>query len=161
MYERYEMKHLFEIEPGIGIGPVKFGMHQVKVRQIMGQPDWQRDDNNDGFLSGFRVDYDLNNQVEFIELSNSDEYEAYFKGVCLHKVLASEAIEYVSKWDSYYKDDPELGYSYIFLNLQLSLWRGTLPEAKQPDENVDGKYFEAIGLGTTGYFDKGYFECKS
>jgi hypothetical protein len=148
---------IFEIEPRIGIGPIKFGMHQAKVRKIMGQPDCQRDDNSDDFLSGFRVDYDLNNRVEFIELSNSDKYEVYFKGVCLHKVLADEAVEQVSKWGSYCKDDPELGYSYIFQDLQLSLWRGILPEPKQPDDNLDGRYFEAIGLGVTGYFDEGYF----
>jgi len=45
--------------------------------------------------------------------------------------------------------DPELGYSYLFPRISLSLWRSVKPDAA----DQDGRFFEAIGVGVPGYFE--------
>ena len=124
-------------------------MHKSEVKRIFGKPEYEND-NRVGYLSGFMVDYNKFNNVEFIELANSNKFNATYEGKNLHQILASEALELVSKYDSYDANDPELGHSYIFKGLQLSLWRGTIPENINDE---DGKYFEAVGIGEANYFE--------
>ena len=145
------MKH-FEIIPNIGIGPVKLGMDRSDVGTIMGSVEFSNDE-SDGFLSGFRVDYDINNKVEFIELAESNKYEAVFNGICLHHMPADEVVAYLSTLDTYNKEDPELGSSYTFKKLNMSIWRSSVPESNQPPTDADGRYFEAVGIAVEGYFN--------
>ena len=145
------MKH-FEIKPGIGVGPINLGMDRRDVLSVMGQTEFSNDE-SDGFLSGFRVDYNANNKVEFIELAESNKYEALFNGKCLHYMPADDVVEYLSTLDSYNKEDPELGYTYTFRKLNMSIWRSTMPEPEQAEEDIDGRYFEAISIAVEGYFD--------
>jgi len=139
----------FEIEPNIGVGPIKLGMHKSEVVKVFGKPEHEHD-NRSGYFSGFMVDFDESDKVEFIELAKSDLFTSSFKGKSLHNIPASEAVEYICKLDDFDPNEPELGYSYIFKKLQLSLWRGTLPENEQ---DKDGKYFEAVGVGVSNYFE--------
>jgi hypothetical protein len=139
----------YEITPHVGIGPVKLGMPIHDVEAVMGKPEHVHD-NRHGYLSGFMVDFDDTGKVEFIELASSELFQAKFNGINLHYVTADEAVNFVSQFDSYDRNDPEAGYSYIFKKLQLSLWRGTMPE-DEADE--DGKYFEAVGIAIDGYFE--------
>ena len=145
------MKH-FEIKPGIGVGPVNLGMNRSDVLSVMGPAEFSNDE-SDGFLSGFRVDYNESNKVEFIEVAESSKYEALFNGKCLHHIHADDVIEYLSTLDSYNKNDPELGYSYTFRKLSMSIWRSTMPEPGQTTDDFDGKYFQAIAIADEGYFD--------
>lgn len=139
----------FEITPHVGVGPVKLGMPIHDVEAVMGKPEHVHDSRH-GYLSGFMVDFDNQGKVEFIELANSKMFQATFNGKNLHNLTAAEAVDYVSQFDSYDRDDPEVGYSYIFKKLQLSLWRGVMPE-DETDE--DGKYFETVGVAIDGYFE--------
>jgi hypothetical protein len=34
----------------------------------------------------------------------------------------------------------------------MSLWRGTLPDESQAADDDAGRYFEAVAIGTRGYF---------
>ena len=98
------------------------------------------------------VDFNKEDQVEFIELAKSEEFRGVFEGKCLHDLPADEAVAFVSQFGTYDTNDRELGYSYIFTDLQLSLWRGTIAEPDQPEEDPDGRYFEAVGIAVDGYF---------
>lgn len=142
------MKHI-EIEPNVGVGPIKLGMSKAEVIDLFGKPEYENNERS-AYMAGFMVDFDESNHVEFIELASSDLFAALYKGKNLHNLTASEAVEHVSKFDSYDKNDPELGYSYVFKNLQLSLWRGTLPGNEQDE---DGKYFESVAIGVSNYFE--------
>ena len=142
----------FDIKPGIGVGPVNLGMNRNEVLSVMGPAEFSNEE-SDAFLSGFRVDYDTNNKVKFIELAESNKYEALFNGRCLHHMPADEVVEYLSTLDSYNKDDPELGHSYTFRKLNMSIWRSTVPEPDQPIEDPDGRYFEAVAIAVEGYFN--------
>lgn len=142
------MKH-FEIEPNVGVGPIKLGMSKAEVIDILGKPEFENNERS-AYLSGFMVDFDESNHVEFIELAKSDLFEATYKGINLHNVSAPQAVDHVCKFDVYDNNDPELGYSYVFKKLQLSLWRGTFPESEHDE---DGKYFESVAIGVENYFE--------
>tara|TARA_R110001583_G_scaffold194180_1_gene364507 strand:+ start:532 stop:960 length:429 start_codon:yes stop_codon:yes gene_type:complete len=139
----------FRIEPNIGVGPIKFGMTKAEVASVFGLPEFENG-NRVGYFSGFMINFDAVNVVEFIELAKSDLFTSEYKGVDLQNLLASKVLSFVSENDSFDENDPELGHSYVFKSLQLSFWRGTLPE----DENDnDGQFFEAIGIGCSHYFE--------
>jgi hypothetical protein len=104
------------------------------------------------FLDGFMVDFNKEDRVEFIELAKSEQFRGVFEGRCLHDLPADEAVAFVSQFGTYDPNNRELRYSYIFLDLQLSLWRGTIVEPGQPDDDPDGRYFEAVGIAVDGYF---------
>lgn len=144
----------FQIQPGIGVGPVKLGVTRQAVHDALGKPESSRNE-REGFLGGFFVDFDESGCVEFIELANSKQFKAFFEGKCLHQIPADEAVRLVSRFDKYDQTNPELGHSYIFLKLQMSLWRGTTPQADQDEDDPDGRYFEAIGVAIPGYFKPG------
>ena len=132
----------------MGVGPIKFGMSKSKVVELFGIPDIERESRL-SYMSGFMIDFDHSNYVEFIELANCNSFSATYQGQNLHSITAFEAIKHVSKFDNFDENDPELGYSYVFKKLQLSLWRATVPKNEL---DQDGKYFEAVAIGIANYF---------
>jgi len=141
----------FQILPHEGIGPIKLGMSRKEVREIFGEPQFSQN-NREGFLDGFMIDFNEAGKVEFIELARSQQFRAVFEGKCLHEIPADEAVAHVSGFAMYDQNDRELGYSYVFIDLQLSLWRGTMPDADQAPDDPDGRFFEAVGIAEQGYF---------
>jgi|SRR5471030_1445913 len=138
----------FEISARAGVGPILFGMGRDDVRNLLGEPGWVKT-HREEYLQGFIVHYDVAQSVEFIELANSELFNATFHGTNLHKTIAEEALSFVCQFSTFDDADTELGYSYIFPFLELSLWRSVIPESSQ---DPDGKYFEAIGVGKAGYY---------
>ena len=138
-----------EIEPLIGFGSVTFNMTRASVYAVLGAPE-HINGNSECFLSCLMVDFDEAGIVEFIEMARSKKYVAVFHGHNLHGISANEAVELISRYDKLQENDTESGYSYIFPQLQLSLWRGTMPE---DESDEDGKYFQAVGVARDGYFD--------
>ena len=58
----------------------------------------------------------------------------------------------MKRFAEYDPDDPEVGYSYIYPDLDLSVWRSTMPEGQEDDE---GRFFRSVGVGRAGYYAKG------
>lgn len=142
----------YKIEPHIGVGAVRLGTTREQVYSILGEPQSSHN-SRETFLNGFMVDFDSNGIVEFIELVKSPQFRTIFEGVCLHEILAEDAILHVSQYDSYDEKNSELGYSYFFPNLGLSLWRGTLPDDGQDANDPDGRYFETVAIARDGYWN--------
>src|SRR6266851_1498364 len=122
----------FPIDPLVGVGPIKFGQTRREVQAILaglGEPKAElRSPNTDCFFkNAFQVSYDDENRVEFIEAADSDEFQLLFGGESLHQMPTHEAVLFVSQFADYDRNDPEKGYSYVFPDLQLSLWRAVLP----------------------------------
>lgn len=130
----------YDIEPHVGVGPIKLSMSHGEVRRLFGEPRAVID-GREFYFDGFFIDFDSAGQVEFIELAESRHFRALFRGACLHELPAEEAVQLVSRYGEYDRNDPEPGYSYIFVDLQLSLWRGTTD-----------RRFEAVGVAVDGYF---------
>ena len=123
-------------------------MTRANVYAVLGAPEY-KNGKRECFISGFMIDFDDEGIVEFIEMAKSEKFVADFHGQNLYGITANEAVELISKYDKLQEDNTESGYSYIFPKLQLSLWRGTMPE-DEIDE--DAKYFEAVGVARCGYF---------
>jgi hypothetical protein len=141
----------FDIEPHVGVGPIRFGMTRAEVRKVLGKPK-STNKERDGFLDGFYVDFDEAGSVEFIEMAKSQKFRGLFHGTCLHDLLADDAVALVSKFGKYDRNHPELGHSYIYVDLQMSLWRGVMPSPDQSTDDPDGMFFEAVGAAAAGYF---------
>jgi hypothetical protein len=144
----------YEIVPSVGIGPVRLGSSREEVRAAMGTDPYIcrrfNADEHHWHQSSFQVHYDERSQtVEFIEVAQSDEFVALYKGVDVHRTKADELVAHVSADAAYDPDNWELGYSYVFRALELSLWRPIVPDS--PEES-EGRFFEAVGLGIYGYF---------
>lgn len=143
----------FVIVPHQGVGPIRLGMSRSEVHEQFDEPEFViRDCTREVFFGGFMVDFDRHDTVEFIELAKSDKFRGVFEGKCLHDIPADEAVAFVSQFSSRDVAVRERSHSYLFLDLQLSLWRGTVADADQPEEDLDGRYFEAIGVAADGYF---------
>jgi hypothetical protein len=65
---------------------------------------------------------------------------------------AEELVEFISRSAASDKSDPELGYSYIFPELELSVWRPVIPKSKK---GKYGRYLATIGVGRKGYYNGG------
>jgi hypothetical protein len=132
----------FEITPLEGVGPIRFGMTLADVHAALGPPE-SVNDAREWFMDGFAVDFDSNGTVEFLEFASSDQFHILFHGQCIHELAADDAVALVTQHADFDADDPELGYTYMFPKLQLSLWR---PATEEPR-------FHAVGVGRDGYFD--------
>jgi hypothetical protein len=140
----------FEVAPLKGIGPVLLGMSRDAVRLALGdaftsfdkvpsslhQTDaWHR--------SAFQVFYSgLPPIVEYIELSRGSDFSVSVLGRSAFDTPASELINLIEAVTPSDKSDPEHGLSYIFPELELSLWRPSLAD----------KGFATIGVGRPGYY---------
>ncbi len=151
----------FEIKPLEGIGPIQFGQTRDAVQVAMaelGETEIQRlgKSRESFFGAAFQVHYDESGKVEFIETASSTAFEVLFNGKVLHEMEADEAVEFVSQYADVDTEESEIPNGYQFPSIELSLWRGTLP-LDQDDEDYDedddeGRFFEAVGLGAKGYF---------
>ncbi len=131
----------FNIIPGISIGPIQIGMGTDKILELWGKPQ-SIHGNRWMYHDGFFIDYDESRKVEFIETGKSKNYSIILDGLDLHKTKSDKVIELFSKLDDYDRNEPDLGFSYVFKKIQLSLWRGS----------VEMEFFESIGQASPKYF---------
>ena len=153
----------FTIIPVEKAGPVSLGMNRQQVRAALNVPvvSFKKTSTSasatDAFLEHtFQVFYDENDCAEYIELSNGGPFIALYKGVSVFETKADDLVVLVSQDASVNLNDPELGYSFVFPTLELSLWRASLPENDEDeeyqDEEMPGLFFDTIGIGKRGYY---------
>lgn len=148
----------FKVEPLSGIGPARLGVPRDELRAAMNavsetfrKVEGDRWETDAYFGGGFQVFYGGHEpRVEFIELSRSGGMVALFEGLDVFGTPAAELIARLDRRCPYDRNDPEIGYSYIFRDWELALWRPVVPEGPGDDE---GRYFSTIGVGVRGYFD--------
>lgn len=150
----------FDVVPLVGVTPIKLGMSREESRAAMALPvhpftktpadSTPVDTYADGCLQVF---FSSDDYVEFIELSAP--INAVYHGMSVFQTQADDLIAAIGAESPYDPDNPELGYSYIFPDLELSLWRPTMPEEEQSREDTDGRYFATVGVGVRGYFAAG------
>ena len=142
---------VYEVEPLKQIGDIGLGMDREEVRKTMPEEpniSGSRDHVDNYHDGGLQVFYDENNKVEFIELLRGSGFTATTHGINVFDKTAQEVLEVITKVSEYNQDDLEVGYSYVFPDLELSLWRPSIPE----EGEEDGKYFSTIGIGVQGYY---------
>jgi hypothetical protein len=145
---------MYKVIPLKAIGPILLGMSREESRSAMGiQPDTFRKADSATLTDaydhqGFHVYFDKDERVEYIEVFPS-RMPAMYKGVSVFETKADDLVAVISKDAQYDKDDPELGFSYVFPELELSLWRSMIPESEDDSEY---EYFSSLGIGRKGYY---------
>ena len=94
----------------------------------------------------FQVFNDGDGRAEYIDLSSSNAFIAEFEGVAVLQCAADDAVEAVAARAALDRGDPELGWSSVFPDLDLALWRPT-----REDES-----FSTVGVGVEGYFSRSW-----
>lgn len=148
----------YVVQSHVGVGQILFGMTRDEVRSLMGglpvtfHRSVAEDPAIDAFFqTSFQISYDNDDRVEFIELARDPTLTVLYKGHDVFMLTAEELVQLVSQDAPYDPNDPELGFSYTFLDLDIALWRATVPE---DEDDPDGRFFDSISVGRQGYFGK-------
>lgn len=156
------------IKPREGINDIRFGLNSKTVRLKLGTPESTKEKSMfqyEGinipypktdyyFNNSLKILYDENDNVEFIEIASKESnLEISIYGFSLNQVSAEEIISFLAteKKLKYDENGEEFPYTYIFVDLDLTFWRQVLPEDEKDEE---GKYFDTVGIGKTGYLKK-------
>lgn len=164
----------FDIIPHIGASNLKLGMTRDEVRTLLGIPGYssekitmEYDDFSlplpakDGYFENeLQITFDDDNKIEFIEFSGKDavHIKVFLNEVEVFKVPAPELVLHIisSTKSDYDKEDEEIPFSYIFPEIDLSVWRPVIPELDEEMGEIpefdEGKYFSTIGIGIRGYY---------
>jgi len=148
------MRH-FVVQPLQGIGPVQLGAARGAVIAALGEPGCTFKKTPDSqhatdawFENGFEVFYaGTEPVVEYIELSRDNGFTATLLGRPVFTTLASDLVSHIEHVASFDTSDFELGYSYVFPSIELSLWR---PVVEWPE----GRFFSTVGIGAIGYYSR-------
>lgn len=136
---------------------VEIGWSREQTIEMLGVPEstLNKTDYYQKELPMFSISYDSEIRIEYIEISNpkKTDVKVLFQGYDVFGIPANELINQIETSTSlrYDRNDPELPYSFIFLEVELSFWRPVLQEYI---EDPEGMYFETIGIGKEGYYTK-------
>lgn len=145
----------FAVQPLVGVGPVHLGTSRNEVRRILGpcstsirKSPSSREATDAWFANGFQVFYAGEMPaVEYIGLSAGVGFSAMLFGHDVFTTPASTVVSLVQEHAAFDATDPELGSSYIFPSIELSLWR--------PDcDELEGNFFATVGIGIRGYYSQ-------
>ena len=136
------MAESFEIEPGVGMGPVRLGMRRSEVVMALGEPEREHPDwlgvgmELYWFGASFSASLDGEGTVGALEMNRGGAVVAVFRGVDVLAAPASEAIDVFesSVGPGEYRENC---YSFEFHNVRLWLWRQSLPG----DSDIDDPQF--------------------
>lgn len=145
---------VFDLVPHVGAGEVRLGMSRSEVRRLLGDPvmSYQKVPGTplrDSYFADLQVAYDREDRVEYIELNGPGDVDAVFHGRSLLFLPADEVLDWMKRFAEYDPDDPEPGYSYVYPDLDMSVWRPVLPENPEDD---NGRFFQSVGIARAGYY---------
>ncbi|WP_449465478.1 hypothetical protein [Stenotrophomonas humi] len=140
----------YEATPHKGIGPVLLGMTRDAVHLALGnsftsfrKAPSSAHPTDAWHKAAFQVFYEgLAPTVEYIELSRDGDFSVNVMGRSVFDTPAAELISLIEAVTASDKSDPERGFSYVFPELDLSLWRPSLADQR----------FATIGIGRPGYY---------
>jgi hypothetical protein len=144
------MNPKFEVQPKLGVGPIKLGMDRtsaitgmdLKSDSFMKTP--MSEHPTDSFYkAGFQIFYEGEMpKVESIELSRGCGFEATISGHNVFDLPVSEALLIIEYATGLKPETEDEGYTYEIPSLGLWLWR-------QSNElnGEEGLYFSTIGVG--------------
>jgi len=102
------------IEPGKSIGVVKLGMSKDEIELLT---------KNDSVF--YMVEYDIEDRCKFIQIASStkESYVCEYSDIDLFNTKVSDLVTLLDNISPYDRNHFEVGYTYIFPKLGLSLWR--------------------------------------
>ena len=140
------------------------------ITNIIGKPDYQEESQLYYDRYEFRLDFDLNKKLEFIELQGpyTNRVIPLIYGVNPFELEAAELVTLLKEKNGSNIDDAEAPYCYSFRNISIGVWRQNIPEDISQSEIRDAtdeerkiwimeqkkaKHFWTIGVGNIGYYD--------
>lgn len=158
-------RRMFDFLPLKGVPPVLLGMSQEEVLIALGMSYHHRpaymysatvrvpaiDYFYDSCFQVVYSDCGVVECVEFVCVSLEDKIGAMLFGMDVFATPAAELVELISEQSAFDKDNPQLGYTYIFPELGLLLGRETMPD---DEDDEDGRYFETIAVALPGFWKK-------
>lgn len=166
------MMEIITLKSNIGAGSIELGMSRSQVHLLMGEPEQTTDRNiitDDYYDSLFRVSYDLNKTVNFIEIISGIKrtVKVLYENQDVFNTKSNDLVRFLGAIEPYKPDMESMsGYCYIFENLGISLWRPVVFDEsmlleqwfqEMPKENkVDEMrhlYFETLAIFRNGYYD--------
>ena len=141
---------ILSIEPGIGIGPIKFGMSREEAQSVIGIKNHSGSGKNTEKYFSYSVDVEFtDNKVSFIGVSQDKNYSLLYKGFDPFDMEAAELFELVSQHESgeHVFDDSQ----YIFPDQIITLWDADEQYDRKGGE--ERKVWAQIGLGSNVYLE--------
>ncbi|WP_444930812.1 hypothetical protein ACJJIF_03230 [Microbulbifer sp. SSSA002] len=144
------MNPKFEVQPEIGIGPVKLGMDRTSAIASMGlEPDsfmktpMSQHPTDSFYEAGFQIFYEGETpKVESIELSRGCGFEATLSGENILDLSVSEVLLKIESAIGLKPKTEDEGYTFEIPGLGLWLWRQS-----NDTNDEEGLYFSTIGVG--------------
>lgn len=143
----------YVVIPHNSIGPIKLGMSKKSVREIFGKPYFSNDSytkfninfpaKDYYFNNAFQINYDKNENVEFIEVSSHKDYQIILDEISIFDNSPEKILNLLKKHDLPDENNSEYPLNIIFKNLDLTLYR----------EHNENEKFDAIGIGIKGYIN--------
>lgn len=158
------------IEPGHSIGSIQLGMNKLAVEKVI--QDYAAryhcvNHMDNYFESAFRIEYDLEEKVKFIEIpwTLKEVFTCTCRDIDVFNTKAAELVKKLDKISPYDRKHQELGYTYVFPQWGLSLWRSRKFEEddmqtdwfkKLSPENQEDElrfmYFESVSIWSESYY---------
>jgi hypothetical protein len=143
----------WEVHPGKGAGELRFGdTFEDVVRLLPDQPPaklWNSNTVRAGWQGGGLVIH-FNPTVTFIEFSRGAGLVARLLGADVFRTPAGEVVQaLVDAGHAFDDSDPEVGYLFVFKDIQVGLWRQVVP---RDEKDALGSYFDTVGAGRVGYY---------
>lgn len=146
----------WELRPLHGANDLVFGMSRDDVLALLGAPEqparkvWGSEATRIGWRKG-AVTLFFAPDLEYIEFSRDSGLVVTLLGKPVFETPADELVLHVGQAGHAFDGaDPELGYTFIFKDIQASLWRPLVPESPSDDE---GRFFSTVGIGRLGYYE--------
>jgi hypothetical protein len=141
------------VEPGVGIGPIRLGMTHAEVqaavasREIKGQGSQQRIPG-----LGLKLEYtDSDGVAAFIEASRGSG--ATYDGIDVLETAAEDVVAAIVQAAGLAAVDfPPRRHTYLFEDLRLLLWRSTVADDEQDEDDEDGRTFQTVSVYAPGYY---------
>lgn len=142
----------YQVEPYVGIGPVRLGMTRPDVRKAMGEPSAVQDvyekwgirfpDKDYFYENCFQISYSDQGTVNFIEASMNVRYSVVYLGLDVHRTTADKFISEIQKIASPDIRALEYPMNLLFPEIDVSIYR------------EDMERIEAFGISISGYLSK-------
>lgn len=145
------MKAIIKIEPLKGAGNIQFGMSREQVRIALGKPE-EIEENSDYFYgSDMRIDYDVNDFVEYIEFNgpSPEQTQVLIADKDVFSLNVNNFLDFIQqefKIDIVRTEDAD---SYAFQDLEMFIWTDYMVDEKDNFHEV--QHIWSLGIGKKGY----------
>lgn len=132
---------MYKATPLTNPGPFPFNTHKDEVYKVLGEPDTYIEERKTCFYQNIRVYFDRDCRVNAVEYF--DPGICSVNGCDLLNVPVSKAKYVLGELGTLEAETHEFGYSYMYLDIQTTLWR----------DDKHKRTFDSLLLGRPYYYD--------